>query len=216
MTTVVTERKDGSYDLHRDTCRKIEGRPTYTVAESLEMDPQKATQIKAASCCKPSLSLVEDAQQTAWDFIAEHRLDIPDNTETENTNMSETTENTDVELDDVDTEGDVAVDEDEDLLGEAPAEEKPKKPRAPRLSPEQGQGILDKVADLLDLELAGPFEKFGKSVKTTTGQSVYLHSGKRIDIWTPNADQAKAWAEEYNGTLGKPRVVTLSTDILAD
>lgn len=201
-SVLITTAADGVKTVHRETCKKIEGRETQDVSAVLTESPGSLTTAKKASCCKPSDAVVEEVEQAGWDAL-------------EAATAAEATESDDDAGDDEDLIGDTASvteeadtteagDDEEDLIG-APAEEpaKPKGKTAGKVAAAKtearelnGQESLTKVAKHLGVDLGkNPvFPGFGKAFKTEAKQSLYVNSKGNADVRATDAAQAEAWA----------------------
>lgn len=200
MNVELITGKDGVVTVHKDTCKKIEGRETQGLEDLLDLNPGALTTAKKASCCKPSDAIMGEIEQAGWDTLEA----IANAPEAEAVHAA-----TDITADeDEDLIGDVQQNDDgitaedeEDLIGTpAPAA---KGKAATKVSKDReaakelnGSESLKKVADHLGLELGAKpvFPGFGKAFKTAAKQSVYVNSKGNADVRATDAAQADAWA----------------------
>lgn len=194
MNVLITTAADGTLTVHRDTCKKIEGRESQGVEDVLDSNPGGLTTAKKASCCKPTDVVLEEVEQAGWDAL-------------ENAANAAATEPAEVDEDligDVqqNDEGITAEDE-EDLIG-APATPAPAKGKtAAKVEKAKteakaldGVAALKKVATHLGLNLGAKpvFPGFGKAFKTADKQSLYINSKGNADVRAKDAEQAEEWA----------------------
>ena len=190
MNVLITTAPDGALTVHRDTCKKIEGRDTLGVEDVLDKDPGKLTTAKKASCCKPSDAIMEEVEQTGWDAL-------------EKAADTEAVEDAGEDLiGDVQQDDDGSTTEDEDLIG-APEPVKAKGKTAAKVSGAKteakaldGGAALQKVAAHLGINLGKnpKFPGFGRAFKTAEKQSVYINSKGNADARAKDAEQAAEWA----------------------
>ena len=179
MNVLITTGTDGSVTVHRDTCKKIEGRDALRLEDQIDIDPQKLVTAKKASCCKPSPATIEDVEQAGWDAL-------------EKATDAEAT-------DDV-------IDVTEDLIGNIETSTlvvKNKRKLAPKIAKElaatkevNGAEALQKVADHLGVDLGDKpaFPGFGRAFKTATKQSIYINSKGSADARAASPAEATEWA----------------------
>ena len=201
MTLTLTQAKDGGYRIHRDTCKKIEGRPTYTFQEVADDDLDALDEATAASCCKPSAAQIAEEKGAFINEPNESVDETEDVTAGESVDEGGTTESDEDSdpLDIDDTEETDMVTDDEDLIGDAPVEVKPKKVKATAGTPERTpegreMDVVHALADILGIEVVDTeFPGYGKAIKTDPKGSIYLNSKHFADVRAVDAATAKEW-----------------------
>lgn len=207
MNVLITTARDGVLTVHKDTCKKIEGRETQGVENLLDLNPGALTTAKKASCCKPSDAILDEVEQAGWDALEA----IANAPESEGLSLDPIVSRDDegnLVTDDGDVELIVGepVDEDEDLIGDligAPTPEPAKGKTVTKVTKAKtearelnGLEALGKVADHLGIEVSKKpvFPGFGKAFKTADKQSVYINSKGNADVRATDAAQADAWS----------------------
>ena len=196
MTTLtLTQSKDGGYRFHRDSCKKIEGRPTYTLDEVAEDSIEELEAATAASCCKPSAAQIAEAKSH---YVDGDPPELDDEDLLDDEQPEDDTEIPDTE------EADMATD-DEDLLGDTPTPVKTKKasPGTPQRSQEgREMEVVKALADILGIEVAdgAKFPGHGKAIKVKGGGSIYLNSKHFADVRAKDLETARGWVQDGLGT----------------
>lgn len=204
---LITTAADGVLTVHRENCKKIEGRETKGVDEFLNDNPGSLTTAKKASCCKPTDTVMSEIEQAGWDAL--EAATAAEAAEPTVSDEAEADVQADADEDLIGAPADDAGDDDEDLIGAAPAAEpaKPAGKTAGKVAAAKteakelnGSEALAKVGAYLGLDLGKKpvFPGFGKAFKTEAKQSVYINSKGNADVRATDTAQADAWAAKEN------------------
>lgn len=235
MTTLtLTQSRDGGYRFHKDTCKKIEGRPTYTVDEVAEDSLDALEAATAASCCKPSAAQIAEVKDTfgiepedtdngddtpeaeAAEDEVDTEGDTPDDDDLLDDEVDEPEDDT--EASDNDTEEAEMATDDEDLLGDTPVQTV-KKPKATPGTPQRSQegremDVVLALADILGIQVADgvEFPGHGKAIKVKGGGSIYLNSKHFADVRAKDLETARGWVGDGLGTARGGNYVRVSVE----
>lgn len=201
MNLVLTPSKGREYRAHRETCKKIEGRPTYSPAE-LAADPDDPP-VLPASCCKPKTEDVLDLDEKHGLFVPYE--DFPSwaqkGDEVYRTEAKPEPEpEPEDDLDDLIGSADEPTDEQvaDYAEGQKLVEEAlPPSPAPERKTSGREMEVVHAVANILGIEpVDAPFPGYGKAVKVQGGGSIYLNSKNYADVRATDADTAKGWVAD--------------------